>query len=125
MSLRKSGLALVCAGTLGALSVTGVANADVIVYFDTAPPPLRVEVVPAPRSGFIWAPGYWDLEGGHHVWRPGHWERERVGYAWVSPSWVQRDNRWYFEQGRWSRRDNDGDGVRNGADRAPNNPYRN
>ena len=125
MKFRKSTLALVCAATLGALSVSSVAQADVTVYFDTAPPPLRVEAVPAPRAGYVWAPGYWDLEGGHHVWRTGHWERERVGYSWVAPTWVQRDNRWYFEQGRWANRDNDRDGVPNGMDRRPNNPNRN
>ena len=123
MTFRKSTLTLVCAAALGALSLP--ATAQSVIYFESAPPALRAEPVPAPRAGYTWAPGYWELRDGRHVWTPGHWEQERVGYTWVTPSWVQRDNRWYFEPGRWSRRDNDGDGVRNGADRAPNNPYRN
>ena len=90
-----------------------------------APPPMRVETVPSPRTGYVWTPGYWQLQDGRHVWQAGHWEQERVGYTWVTPTWVQRDNRWYFESGRWANRDNDRDGVPNGMDRRPNNPNRN
>ena len=124
MTLRKTTMALAVAAALGALALPVQAQ-DATVYFDIAPPPLRVETVPAPRSGYFWAPGYWELREGRHVWRAGHWERERQGYTYVPPTWVQRDNRWYFAPGRWANRDDDGDGVRNGLDRAPNNPYRN
>ena len=42
-----------------------------------APPPLRYEVVPAPRVGYAWAPGYWRWERYHHVWQHGRWENDR------------------------------------------------
>ena len=100
------------------------ANAAVEVYLNTAPPPLRVEAVPAPRHGYIWVPGYWDARGHSHYWRAGHWERERHGYTYVEPRWVERDNRWYLERGRWARGDADHDGIRNSADRAPYNPHK-
>ena len=98
------------------------ASADVGVYFNTAPPPARFEAVPAPRRGYVWAPGYWNARNNRHVWQAGHWERERKGYRYNQPRWTQRDSRWHFERGGWNRGDRDGDGVPNALDRAPNNP---
>src|SRR5206468_9548286 len=96
---------------------------DVEVYLNAPPPAPRYEVVPAPRQGYVWIPGYWDAHGYRHVWRPGHWERERRGHRWHEPRWIQRDNRWYLERGGW-RRDSDRDGVPDRYDRRPYNPYR-
>lgn len=98
------------------------ASAQVVVQ--VAPPPLRHEVVPAPRRGHVWVPGYWEWRGRRHVWIPGTWVVARPGYAYVAPAWVERNGRWYFERGRWNRGDRDGDGVPNRYDRHPNNPYR-
>ena len=94
------------------------------VYVQVAPPPLRVEPVPAARRGYVWVPGYWEWRHRRHVWVPGTWVASRRGYAYVSPTWHQRDGRWYFERGRWNRGDRDGDGVPNRYDRRPDNPYR-
>jgi len=85
---------------------------------------VRVERVPAPRPGYVWAPGYWDVRYSRHYWRAGHWERERRGYYYHEPRWVQHDNRWELQRGRWDHRDDDHDGVPNGADRSPNDPHR-
>jgi len=104
MKFRKSLLVALCAAsTMGAIAlpVPGVAA----VYVDVAPPAPRVEVVPAPRHGYIWVPGYWDVHGHRHAWTRGHWERERRGYTYVEPRWEQRENRWYLERGRWARAD--------------------
>jgi WXXGXW repeat (2 copies) len=125
MKLTKSLFAAVCLTSLSGLSAPMVANAaDVGIYLDVAPPAPRHEVVPAPRRGYVWVPGYWNARGHKHVWAAGHWERERVGYHYVQPTWVQHENRWELQRGRWDRGDADHDGVPNGADRAPNNPYR-
>jgi hypothetical protein len=121
---RKPLLVAMCVAAMGAVSIPVSTSAAVGVYFNAPPPPARVEVVPEPRRGQVWVPGYWDLKGSHHVWRAGHFERERRGYTYNAPRWVERDNRWQLERGRWARGDNDGDGVRNGQDRAPNNPAR-
>jgi hypothetical protein len=36
------------------------AQVGVSVVIGNAPPPPRFESVPAPRRGYIWAPGYWN-----------------------------------------------------------------
>jgi hypothetical protein len=80
MSLRKILLSLLVAGSITAPAVS---QARVDVDINIAPPPPRVEVIPPPRGGYVWAPGYWRWEGHRHVWVPGHWARVRVGYHWV------------------------------------------
>jgi len=78
------------------------AGANIII--EIAPPPARAEVVPPPRSGYVWAPGYWRWEGKRHVWVPGRWMAERPGYYWVPERWVSKNGRHQFEPGRWERR---------------------
>ena len=128
MKLKKLLLAGICGASLIGAAVPVVANAQVGIYFNSAPPPARYEAVPAARRGYVWVPGYWDGRGRRHVWVAGHWERARNGYNYIQPNWVQRDNRWQLNRGGWQRgpggRDRDGDGVPDRRDRAPNNPYR-
>ena len=128
---RKILLAALATASVGVLPLP--AAADVGFYVDVAPPAPRYEVVPAPRAGYVWVPGFWDWRGNHHVWARGHWERERSGYHWHPNRWEQREGRWALEKGRWDREryvenhgggDRDHDGVPNRYDRAPDNPYR-
>ena len=134
--LKKALLATVMAASLGAVAVPQASAADVFVR--VAPPAPRVEVVPEPRRGYVWVPGYWDYRGHRHVWVAGTWVRERRGYAYVGPRWVEHNGGWRMERGRWNRgdrdhdgvpnrvdRDRDGDGVPNRVDRHPDNPRRN
>ncbi|MBK6323180.1 YXWGXW repeat-containing protein [Candidatus Aalborgicola defluviihabitans] len=123
MKFRKTMLAAICVGLLVGIGAPLTATAQVRVYFNNAPPEPRYEVVPAPRRGYVWSAGYWDLRGHRHVWRAGHWERARRGYYMNQPTWTQNGDRWELRRGHWNRGDNDHDGVRNGKDRAPNNPY--
>ena len=140
---------------LGALAVSSIgllplpAAAEVSVFLDVAPPAPRYEVVPAPRAGYVWQPGFWEWRGDRHYWRRGHWVRERPGYYWHPSRWEQRNGRWYLERGGWHReryayydrgrgygdrdrdgipnrydRDRDNDGVPNRFDERPNNPNR-
>ena len=120
MKMRKPLLAALCAATLAAATLPLPATAAES-HYNVAPPPPRVEVIPAPRHGFVWAPGYWEARHHRHIWIAGHWEPVRHGHAYRAPRWIERDNRWYFERGRWDR---DHDGVPDHRDRAPNNPYR-
>ncbi len=109
------------------------ASAAVGVYVDVAPPPPRHEIVPAPRHGFVWDPGYWEWRHGRYVWVRGHWVRERHGMYWHPSHWLERDGRWVLERGGWhrerwearhyARRDSDRDGVPNRFDPAPYDPY--
>jgi hypothetical protein len=124
MKLHKPLLIAMCVASLGAASIPVAASAAVNVYFHEAPPPPRVEVVPAPRHGYVWVDGYWGVQGHHHAWKAGHWERERHGYTYNQSQWTQHDNRWELNRGGWTRNDRDGDGVPNSRDRAPDNPAR-
>jgi len=96
----KMKTALLCAA-LGMTAVSGVASARTYIDIDVAPPAPREEVIPAPRVGYVWAPGYWDWQGHRHVWVRGHYIREHHGHHWVHDEWVQRDGRWHHERGHW------------------------
>ena len=120
---RKILLAALVAGSFG--SVVVPASADTVVV-RVAPPEARQERIPAPRRGYVWAPGHWEWKYNHHVWTGGHWVRARRGYVYDNPTWEERDGQWQMRRGNWRRgnRDNDGDGVRNRDDNRPNNPNR-
>jgi hypothetical protein len=141
---------------LGALAVSSIAiaplpaSAAVDLYVNIAPPAPRYEVLPAPRAGYVWQPGFWEWRGDRHYWRKGHWVRERPGYYWHPSRWEHHDGRWVMRQGGWHReryayydgrgrgygdrdrdgvpnrydRDRDNDGVPNRYDERPNNPSR-
>ena len=89
MKFRKTLLVALCAASLGGLAAPMTASAEVRIYLNTAPPPLRYEAVPAPRAGYLWAPGYWNARNNRHYWQAGHWERERRGYHYNQPTWTQ------------------------------------
>lgn len=97
--------------------VSGPSRGD---YITVAPPPPRYEVIPAPRPGFVWSPGYWDWRGNRHEWIGGNWIASRPGYVYTQPRWAQRDGHWYREEARWERGpngDRDHDGIPNRYDR--------
>lgn len=66
-----------------------------------APPPPRVEVIPAPRHGYVWAPGYWNWEHNHHVWAAGHFVPARYGHHWVPDRWSRHNDGWHHDNGHW------------------------
>ena len=88
------------------------ADAQVTITFGSPPPPPRYEVVPAPRSGYIWAPGHYELIHDQYVWRPGQWMTQRAGYRYVPSNWerfyVSGREQWRYVPSRWDR---DGDGI--------------
>jgi hypothetical protein len=130
IAMRKTILALLLASSATALSLPAAAE----IYVNIAPPAPRYEVVPAPRSGYVWVPGYWDWRGNHNVWAKGHRERERHGMYWHPNRWTESNGHYILERGRWDKErfvenhrgygDRDHDGVPNRYDRAPDNPYR-
>jgi hypothetical protein len=126
MNMKKLLIAAMLAGSLGSITAAPAISAVVIVR--QAPPEPRSERVPAPRRGYVWAPGHWEWKHGNHVWQRGHWVRERRGYVYREPVWRERDGRWVMTRGGWERqrerRDRDGDGVPNRHDDRPNNPNR-
>ncbi len=87
----------------GAMLAPAAAPAAVGIDITVAPPAPMVEVVPAPRPGFVWAPGYWAWRGNAHVWIAGRWIPARPGYYWVPDRWVLRGGYWHYHPGHWVR----------------------
>lgn len=103
MNARHKLLAVALATASFALPLAAQARVDIDI--NVAPPAPRYEVVPPPRVGFVWAPGYWAWDDRHrrHQWRKGHYVRERPGQRWRADQWVERDGRYRYEPGRWER----------------------
>jgi YXWGXW repeat-containing protein len=102
--------------------VPGVANAQYSAIVSVAPPAPLQERAPAPREGFVWAPGHYEWRNSQYVWIPGRWLEARSGYEYREPRWVQRANgEWYMVGNNWERRgpygDRDRDGIANRYDR--------
>jgi hypothetical protein len=123
--IKKILFAAMVAGSIGSAAIALPASAAAVVVVHTAPPPMRDEVMPAPRRGYAWVPGYWNWNHGRHVWVKGSWVRERKGYVYHQPVWEQHDGGWRMQRGNWVRGDRDGDGVPNRVDNQPDNPRRN
>ncbi|UUZ54801.1 YXWGXW repeat-containing protein [Massilia sp. H-1] len=60
--------AAIALGAAALMPLSASAQIGVNLYVDTAPPAPRYESIPAPRSGYVWAPGFWNWEGNRHVW---------------------------------------------------------
>src|SRR5437763_4055592 len=95
-------LAALLALAASAAPLTSMAAPRVDLYVGVAPPAPLVERVPAPRHGYVWAPGHWEWNGHRHVWANGVWIAERPGYAYSAPAWVQRGGGWTMEPERWT-----------------------
>lgn len=95
-------------GAAMAASLLGLgtaAQAQYTAIVSVAPPAARYEVVPAARSGYVWAPGHYEYRGNQYVWTQGHWLAERSGYDYREPRWVQRGNgEWMLVGGNWEQR---------------------
>lgn len=99
---------LAVAGTLAVTTATTAsltpAAAQVTITFGSPPPP-RYEIVPAPRVGYIWAPGQWRWVDSRYVWHAGAWYRERPGYRYVPARWdhrfVEGREQWHYYGSRW------------------------
>ena len=107
------------------LALPAAAHSSGGVYVNIGPPPpAYYEVVPAPRHGWAWVPGYWEWTGHRYQWIAGHWVRSRPGHVYYAPRWYRSAGHWYYVRGGWRAWDVDGDGVPNRYDRYPHNPYR-
>jgi hypothetical protein len=91
---------LLAVASLGLLAVPA-AHAEIVVK--VAPPAPIVETRPAiPGPGYVWTPGYYRWDGGHHVWVAGAWALPpHPGARWVAHTWVRRGDHWVFREGRW------------------------
>jgi hypothetical protein len=117
--------ALFAVGMIGAVATPLTSFAQVAIQLNYGPPAPRYEVIPAPRTGYVWSGGHWQwqTQSNRHVWIAGNWQAERPGYAYYQPRWVEREGGggWNYRSSRW---DKDGDGVPNNKDKRPNDPNR-
>jgi len=116
-------LATLVAATLGAAAAPALARTSFDIMLNFGPPAVVYEPVPPARVGFVWQPGYWNWVGARHVWVRGYWVPARRGFYYHPYRWVRADGGWYLRRGWWGR-DSDHDGIPNGRDRYPHNPYR-
>ncbi len=112
-----------------------------------APPAPRYEIIPVPRPGYAWAPGYWDYRHNHYYWVAGSWVARAAGLLLQQPDLGSAGRPLGPDPGQlgtrrsadrnaaWRDRDHDGipnrydrdrddDGVPNDRDRRPDNPHR-
>jgi len=82
--------------------LTPAAAQGINIQIGTPPPAPIYEVVPAPRAGYVWAPGYWRWNGHRYFWVPGYWVPSRHGYRWVPSHWVAYGPRWRYVPGYWA-----------------------
>lgn len=101
--LARTMALLLTATSLYLTAAPASARVDVSIGINVPPPVHHVEVVPAPRHGYIWAPGYWHWDNHRHVWVDGHWIKARPGYIWAPHRWDRRGDHHHFVPGRWER----------------------
>ena len=95
IAIGLAGASILCAAP------AALARVDVSVVIGVPPPAVVVETVPAPRPGYVYAPGYWGWNGDRHVWIRGRPIVERPGYVWVAERWEPVDGRYRFVPGYW------------------------
>lgn len=91
--------AMLAAPTLASAQVS--VNIHVPGLITMAPPPPRMEPMPGPRSGYVWAPGHWQWRGNDYAWREGHWQRARSGYDFEPGRWVPANGGWRWVEPNW------------------------
>ena len=101
MKIRN--LLVAAALAVGSLGFAAVGHAARVIDIDVgvAPPPERVEVVPAPREGYLYEPGHYEWNGAEYVWIQGQFIRDREGHEWHPYVLEHRGDRWHFRGGHW------------------------
>ena len=100
----KRTLTFAAALTLGAaalMPLPSLAQSGLNIIVTSAPPAARYESIPAPRDGYVWAPGYWNWENNRHAWIAGRWEASRNGYQYQRAQWQRANDGWRLNQGGW------------------------
>ena len=99
----RSQTAMLLAGaSLLAASSAALSQVGVRIEIGVPPPVAIIETVPPPRSGYVYAPGYWAWNGDRHIWVRGRTITERPGYTWVPDRWESTGGRYRFVQGYWA-----------------------
>jgi hypothetical protein len=101
MKMRNIAAAVLMAA--GTLALAPIAYADKIVELQigVAPPAERVEVVPAPRPGYIYERGHYVIESDKYVWHEGRFVKEREGHRWQPYVLEKRGEVYIYRPGHW------------------------
>lgn len=121
MLVRKIYLSVTALGLVTGLGLaTGPARAQVqlvvpstpvqansVIIAPSAPPPPRVETIPAPpvvqAQTMTWVPGHWSWTGGNWAWTEGHYlQRPAPQAVWQPGQWMQQPTGGYvWVDGHW------------------------
>ena len=87
----------------GLITAPAISLAATELEVTIAPPADRVEVIPAPREGYVWQRGYWrfEPEGQRHVWVDGRYVQNREGHRFIQGEWRHEGNKYRFSAGHW------------------------
>jgi WXXGXW repeat (2 copies) len=80
-----------------------VVHHEVVVVQPSAPPPMKVEVMPPrPNNGFVWVGGNWEWQNGGWVWKPGRWvPPPKRGAVWAPGHWEGHGHNKVWVEGGW------------------------
>lgn len=83
------------------------AHAQINVYINTPPPPIRYDLrPPPPNPGLSWIDGFWEPSRGQYRWHPGYWQQPPFENAYyVHPHYDHVDRGWRLREGYWSHED--------------------
>ena len=102
MKIRKTiGGVVLALGLAGSATIAAAASTSGEIEIQIAPPADRVEVIPAPREGYIYERGHYDWDGGRYVWHEGHFIQKREGHVYRPYALEHRGDRWYYRRGHW------------------------
>jgi hypothetical protein len=103
VSVGVSGLSLLgCFRGSGSATVYVESQEPEYVIVREAPPPIIVELRPAPPSVLhIWIDGYWNWNG-RYVWERGRWSVPPHEHAvWVAPRYESHEQGYRYAPGHW------------------------
>lgn len=69
-----------------------------------APPAVQQESPsPRPSNSHVWVAGYWTWRNNQYQWMAGRWETPpRSGAVWTPPRWQVEGSSWRFFEGYWN-----------------------
>jgi len=102
MNIRKTIVSVALTlGLAGSATLAAAASSSAEIELRIGPPADRVEVVAAPREGYIYERGHYDWDGNRYVWNEGRFIQKREGHVYTPYALEHRGDRWYYRRGHW------------------------
>ena len=102
--MKTKSLIAALALAAGSVGIAGALRtpASIDIEIGVAPPPARVEVVPAPREGYVYERATTKPPDGQtYVWVEGRYFPNREGHVWHPYVMERSGERWHFRAGHW------------------------